>query len=70
MCGTCCIAYSISSLDKASGVECRHLRGKICDDYNNRPEVCRDFKADELCYFISDLEQDERVSIIRNIFGE
>lgn len=70
MCGTCCIAYSISALNKKAGEPCIHLLpdGK-CNDYENRPQVCKDFKPDSLCYFLSTLPQDEQVEIIMEMYN-
>jgi len=53
-CGACCIAPSISSAipgmpeGKPAGVPCIHLRADYsCAIYDKRPQVCRDFKAEE-----------------------
>ncbi len=69
MCGICCIAYSISSLNKKAGEPCKFLLpdGK-CGDYENRPQVCRDFKADYFCYFLSSLDKDEKIKVIHEIY--
>ncbi len=58
-CGACCIALSISSPipgmpeGKPAGVRCIHLRDDFtCAIYNDpeKPQVCRDFKAEaEFC---------------------
>ena len=71
MCGVCCTAYSISSLNKKAGQPCKHLlsNGK-CGDYENRPQVCRDFHADYFCYFLSSLPKEEQIGIIHEIYGE
>lgn len=70
MCGACCTAYSISSLDKPAGKACVHLMDdKKCDDYDNRPQVCRDFKADKLCILLSTLGDEERLKVIKQIYG-
>ncbi len=68
-CGTCCIAYSISSLNKKAGEPCQKLlpSGK-CGDYENRPYVCRDFQADYLCYFLSSLPQEEQIEVIKELY--
>ncbi|WP_432454786.1 MULTISPECIES: YkgJ family cysteine cluster protein [unclassified Agarivorans] len=47
-CGACCIAPSISSLNKAAGERCIHLNiDNLCQIFEQpeRPQVCRDFKA-------------------------
>ncbi len=53
-CGACCIAISISSPipgmpgGKPAGVICPHLCGNYtCLIYNDRPDVCRNFRADQ-----------------------
>ncbi|MCF2860123.1 YkgJ family cysteine cluster protein [Pseudoalteromonas sp. SMS1] len=52
-CGACCIAPSISSLNKAANVRCVHLnQDNLCAIFGKpeRPKVCHDFKADkEMC---------------------
>jgi len=52
-CGACCIAPSISSPipgmpnGKPTGVRCIHLQDDFsCGIYEERPKVCRDFKAE------------------------
>ncbi|MFC2115961.1 YkgJ family cysteine cluster protein [Bacteroidota bacterium] len=54
-CGACCSAPSISSPipgmpdGKPSGVPCVHLQEDFsCGIYDQRPQVCRDFQAEEL----------------------
>lgn len=68
-CGACCIAYDISSLNKPAGVPCKNLSvdGK-CSDYENRPQVCRDFKADNMCVFISTMPLTKKVEILQKIY--
>ncbi|WP_298440843.1 YkgJ family cysteine cluster protein [uncultured Ferrimonas sp.] len=47
-CGACCIAPSISSLNKPAGERCRHLNAdNLCAIFGQpeRPKVCADFKA-------------------------
>ena len=53
-CGACCIAPSISSPipgmpnGKPAGIRCIHLQDDFsCGIYEERPKVCRDFKAEE-----------------------
>ncbi|RKF21490.1 YkgJ family cysteine cluster protein [Alginatibacterium sediminis] len=52
-CGACCIAPSISSLNKAAGVRCKHLSSEnlcLIFDKPERPAVCSQFKAcDWIC---------------------
>ena len=54
-CGACCIVPSISSPipgmpeGKAAGLRCIHLREDFsCGIYEQRPQVCRDFQAEEI----------------------
>ncbi|MDF2182907.1 YkgJ family cysteine cluster protein [Neptuniibacter sp. CAU 1671] len=47
-CGACCIAPSISSLNKPAGVPCVHLTEDMrCGIFGKpeRPKVCADFPA-------------------------
>ncbi|MFW1676268.1 YkgJ family cysteine cluster protein [Pontibacter sp. JAM-7] len=47
-CGACCIALSISSLNKPAGVTCDHLTAEMrCAIFNQpeRPQVCDAFQA-------------------------
>ncbi len=69
MCGACCIAYSISTLNKAGGVACQHLldNGK-CGDYENRPAVCREYKPDNLCKLISTMPLDKKVRVLKKVY--
>jgi hypothetical protein len=49
-CGACCIAISISTLDKPAGVACEHLTlAGLCGLWGKpeRPDVCRKFVATE-----------------------
>ncbi|GAB7140142.1 YkgJ family cysteine cluster protein [Deferribacterales bacterium RsTz2092] len=69
MCGACCIAYDISTLDKPAGVPCEYLlESGRCGDYDRRPAVCAAFKADELCIMLSMLPLSERVRVIREVY--
>lgn len=71
MCGVCCTAYSISTLNKPAGVTCsKQLKDGKCGDYENRPQVCRDFKADDFCILISTLSFEEKLYIIKKVYGE
>ncbi|WP_318495654.1 YkgJ family cysteine cluster protein [Photobacterium leiognathi] len=48
-CGACCIAPTISSLDKAANIRCKYLdKNNLCSIFGKpeRPQVCSDFKAD------------------------
>ena len=49
-CGACCIAPSISSLNKPAGERCKYLStDNLCQLFGKpeRPKVCQDFKAAE-----------------------
>ena len=54
-CGACCVAPSISSSipgmpgGKPAGTRCIHLQDDFsCGIYDERPKVCRDFKAEAI----------------------
>jgi len=50
-CGACCIALSISSLNKPAGVRCEHLTAdNLCGLWGKpeRPEVCSAYQPDPL----------------------
>lgn len=69
ICGLCCIAYSISSLNKKAGERCIHLGSdNKCKIYEERPQVCRDFKADNLCVFLSSLDREDQIKLIRELY--
>lgn len=71
MCGVCCTAYSISSLNKPAGIKCNEqLDDGKCGNYENRPQVCKDFKADDFCILISTLTFKEKLYIIGKVYGE
>lgn len=52
-CGACCIAPSISSLDKPANSRCQYLADDYqCTIFNqpNRPKACKNFAAEiEFC---------------------
>jgi len=61
-CGACCVAPDIAALDKPLGMRCPHLRGdNLCGIYENRPQICRDYQADEVCTMIEAPTLEERV---------
>ena len=69
-CGACCVAPDISALGKAIGQPCPHLRAdRTCSVYLDRPKVCRDYSADEICDTIAAPTLDERVAKYRALFG-
>lgn len=50
-CGACCIALSISTLNKPAGIRCRHLApDNLCSMWGEpeRPQVCSSFQPDPL----------------------
>ena len=69
-CGACCVAPDISSLDKPVGVRCRHLaEDNLCSIYDERPDVCRDYRPDEICLLIQAPTLAERVERYLRLFG-
>ncbi|MDP3502612.1 MAG: YkgJ family cysteine cluster protein [Myxococcales bacterium] len=53
-CGACCVAPDIAALDKPLGLACPHLGpDALCTAYEARPQVCRDYQADDLCEHIA-----------------
>jgi Fe-S-cluster containining protein len=70
-CGACCIAVSISSPlpgmpgGKPAEVRCIHLMDDMrCAIYETRPNVCRDFHAEEL---VCGHSREEAFFILRNL---
>ncbi len=62
-CGACCVAPDIAALDKPLGLGCPHLGPDArCTAYEQRPQVCRDYAADELCERIAAPTLEERVN--------
>lgn len=69
-CGTCCVAPDIAAVGKGLGTPCPYLRADLrCAVYEDRPQVCRDYSADELCLAIDAPTLDERVAKYRAMFG-
>ncbi|MFN7134117.1 MAG: YkgJ family cysteine cluster protein [Myxococcales bacterium] len=61
-CGACCVAPDIAALDKPVGLRCPHLTEQnLCGVYERRPQICRDYAADEVCRRIEAPTLDERV---------
>jgi hypothetical protein len=61
-CGACCVAPDIAALDKPLGMRCPHLTDEnLCGIYDRRPQVCRDYVADEVCRMIDAPSLEERV---------
>lgn len=69
-CGACCVAPDIAALDKPVGLRCPHLTDdNLCSVYAHRPQICRDFAADEVCRMIEAPTLDERVAKYLALFG-
>jgi len=69
-CGACCVAPDIAALDKPLGVRCPHLGpDALCTIYEGRPQICRDYAADELCAAIAAPTLEERVQRYLAAFG-
>jgi uncharacterized protein len=67
-CGACCVAPDIAALDKPLGMRCPHLTAdNLCGIYDRRPEICRSYRADDLCVRIAAPSLEERV---RNYLAE
>jgi Fe-S-cluster containining protein len=68
-CGVCCVVFDISTLNKPAGLACPHLENSgLCSIYENRPEVCRAFKADEICERLASLPFKEKLREMRRIY--
>ena len=62
-CGACCVAPDIAALDKPLGLRCPHLTAdNLCGVYENRPQICRDYAADDFCKQIEAPTLGERVA--------
>jgi Fe-S-cluster containining protein len=69
-CGACCVAPDIAALDKPLGMRCPHLTGdNLCGVYDRRPQICRDYAADEVCGMIEAPTLEERVQKYLALFG-
>jgi uncharacterized protein len=69
-CGTCCTAPDITSLGKPLGTRCAHLDDEdLCSIYEERPAVCRGYRADRLCLVIAAPSMAERVERYLALFG-
>ena len=69
-CGACCVAPDIAALGKPLGVRCPHLGpDNLCRSYESRPQICRDYAADELCTRIAAPTLEERVQKYLALFG-
>ncbi|MCP3169884.1 YkgJ family cysteine cluster protein [Myxococcus qinghaiensis] len=70
LCGACCVAPDIAALDKPLGLRCPHLtQDNLCSMYENRPNICRDYQADEVCKLIEAPTLEERVDKYLALFG-
>ena len=62
-CGACCVAPDIAALDKPLGLRCPHLgANNLCQVYDRRPQVCRDYSADAMCDAIAADTLEQRVA--------
>jgi len=62
LCGACCVAPDIAALDKPLGLRCPHLQpDNRCGIYDRRPQICRDYSADQVCETIAAPTLEERV---------
>ena len=69
-CGACCVAPDIAALDKPLGMRCPHLTAdNLCGVYERRPQVCRDYGADEVCRVIEAPTLEERVARYLALFS-
>lgn len=69
-CGACCVAPDIAALDKPLGLRCPHLTAdNLCSVYDRRPQVCRDYQADDVCRLIEAPTLEERVRKYLDLFG-
>lgn len=69
-CGACCVAPDIAALDKPLGLRCPHLtQDNLCSMYENRPSICRDYQADEVCKLIEAPTLEERVDKYLALFS-
>jgi uncharacterized protein len=68
-CGTCCVAPDISTLGKKAGKSCPHLMDSFeCGIYAKRPAVCRGYRPDDICRWISAPTMEERVAGYLKLF--
>ncbi|MFZ5990741.1 MAG: YkgJ family cysteine cluster protein [Deinococcota bacterium] len=71
LCGACCAAPDISTLQKPLGVPCKHLDSSCrCTIYAARPQVCRGYTPDWVCGEVAPLPTlAERVQRYLEIYG-
>lgn len=69
-CGTCCVAPDISSIGKGVGERCRHLgEDLLCRIYEQRPDICRRHRSDEICFDVWAPTLEERVKRYCSLFS-
>ena len=57
-------------MDKPLGLRCPHLTEEnLCSVYDRRPEICRNYSADEVCERIAAPTLEERVENYLALFG-
>jgi uncharacterized protein len=71
LCGACCAAPDISSLNKPIGVPCVHLGSRCeCTIYETRPQVCRNYAPDWVCAEVAPLPTlEDRTKRFLEIYG-
>jgi hypothetical protein len=69
-CGTCCVAPDISTIGKGVGERCPHLDIDCrCSMYDQRPDICRRYRPDEICLQVCAPTLPERVERYRRLFS-
>lgn len=64
------MAPDIAAIDKPLGLVCPHLGpDALCTIYETRPQVCRDYSADEVCVQIDAPTLELRVGKYLALFG-
>ncbi len=71
LCGACCVAPDISSLEKPLGQPCQHLgQDCLCQNYQARPSVCHNYTPDWVCGEVAPLlSLEARVARYLEIYG-
>ena len=68
-CGVCCYFFDISTLKKPALTKCKHLSDDgLCQIYDSRPTVCREFIPDEICVLISTLSFEDKIKVLKKIY--
>ncbi len=49
---------------------CKYLsKDNLCEIYEDRPDVCKNFMPDEICVLISTLSKDDKLRVVKKIYG-